>query len=187
MGVFGKAIFATAPKIAGVQLHQFSAYHALALMELDSPYITGNRDPEIGDTTMAIELCATQRADGLESAFGYSRFRWFVYWMFHDHAKIANALSEYITSSAEYPAIWRNKEADSGSSTGAAWPFYIVSVVSQELNGIDYEKIWDKPLAELICHKAIIGERNNDFEIAEKEIENIEARREATEDKNGND
>jgi len=179
MGVFGKAIFATAPKLGGVQLHQFSAYHALALMELDSPYITGDRNPSMGDTSMALELCGTQREDGLEYACNYSRFGWFVYWIFHDHVKVANALSEHITSSTEHPEIWRKETEGTPSSTGAAWPFYVVSVVLQHIGGLDYGNAWDMPLSELICHKAIIGECSGDFDIAEKDIEAIEARRRA--------
>ena len=177
MGVFGQSILSTPPIIGGVQLRSFSAFHALALLELDSPYITGERDPSYGETTAALMVCASQRVDGLRRVAGYSRLRWWLYWAVHDHAKIGNALADHIQESVQCPRVWRESGEVSAKRTGASWPFYVVSVVAQHINGMRYADIWDMPLSELVCHKAIIGECNGDTEIAEAEIENIEARR----------
>ena len=177
MGVFGQSILSTPPIIGGVQLNPFSAFHALALLELDSPYITGERDPSYGETTAALMVCASQRIDGLRRVAGFSRLRWWLYWAIHDHAKIANALAEHISESVRCPQVWVDSNEGAPKRTGAAWPFYVVSVVAQHINGMRYGDIWDMPLSELVCHKAIISECNDGPQIAESEIENIEARR----------
>ena len=99
MGVFGKALFATPPTIAGVQLQPFSAYHAQALMELDSPFIMGGREPTAGETAVALTVCSCTRADGLGRVAellgsNWQRMRWNVKWMFRSLPEAANALAD---------------------------------------------------------------------------------------------
>ena len=185
MGVFGKALFATPPKLGGVQLRPFSAYHAQALMELDSPFITGKEEPTAGETATALIICSSLRADGLapvERALRSwrERLRWNLRWLRYDLDETANALSDYIVSSSESPRIWENTE-EAGSVTGADWPFYIVSICAQNMHGIAYDDLWDMPLSELICHKAIIGETNGAYEIAERDFKMIESKRQESE------
>jgi len=183
MGVFGQSLFATPPRIGGVQLRAFSAFHALALMELDSPYICdGGEEPTEGDTATALLICSMTKADGLQGVWRRvsslrSRLRWSLYWLTHDHAKAGNALAEHITASVRYPAMWHDANDGDGKSTGAPWPYYMVSVIAQNLHGIDYEALWDMPLTELNCHKAIITECNGDMQIAENELKIMENRR----------
>ena len=179
MGVFGQSILATPPRIGGVQLRVFSAFHALALLELDSPYVTGeDRDPSYGETVAALMVCASQRADGFRKAASWSRVKWWLYWLTHDHATVANALADHIGASAQCPKVWVESKEVAAKTTGAAWPFYVVSIAAQHLHGIDYGQIWDMPLGELMCHKAIISECNGGPQIAENELANIERRRE---------
>lgn len=182
MSVFGQSIFATPPAIGGVQLRTFSAFHALALMELDSPYIGARREPTEGDTMAAILVCSMRRADGLDAirralSSNLTRARWSLYWLFHDHVKTGNAIADHIAASMAYPEVWRDTGDGESKSTGADWPYYVVSVISQNMHGIAYNDIWDMPLAELNCHKAIITECNGDAQIAENELRLIENRR----------
>ena len=177
MGVFGQAIIATPPKIGGVQLRAFSAFHALALQELDSPYFTAEREPTIGETTAALLVCSSRRADGLRKVASYSRARWWLCWLFHSHERLGQELAEHISESVRTPQTWKKEGEIAGKTTGAAWPYYVVSVIAQNFNGIPYSDLWDMPLAELVCHKVILAECNNDVEIAENELANIERRR----------
>jgi hypothetical protein len=183
LGVFGQSIFATPPVIGGVQLRAFSAYHALALMELDSPYMGARREPTEGDTATAILVCSMRRVDGLEAirralSSPIARIRWALYWLFHNHVKTGNDISDHITASMAYPEVWRDTGDGDCKSTGADWPYYVVSVIAQNMHGVAYVDIWDMPLAELNCHKAIITECNGDAQIAENELRLIESRRE---------
>jgi len=176
VGIFAQSLFATPPRVGGVQLTPFSAYHAQALIELDSPYLLPDVEITAGDTTAALIVCSSLRADGLNPVLRFSqskrvRASWWLYWVFHNHETIAGILQDHILSSMRPPATWVDVEGGGGSSTGASWPYYAVSVCAQELHGIPYLHLWDMPLAELFCHKAIIGERNGDYKIAESELD----------------
>jgi hypothetical protein len=185
VSVFGGSILASPPVIGGVMLNHFSAFHALALIEIESPYIEGG-EVTVGDTAAALLICKSTRKDGLSKVEKaqksiWKRICWNLYWLINDHAKISEELSEHITASIEVPDIWQDTAPDSGGSskTGAPWPYYVVGVVASDVNGIDYGLIWDMPLAELICHKVIIGERNGQYRIAHSELKAREKRRKA--------
>jgi len=185
VSVFARSILSDAPEIGGVRLKAFSAFHALALLELDSPYILGGRDPEWGDTIAALLVCSSVRGDKLGKVLQwhtspFRAVRWWLYTITHNHAKIGNELAEHIVGSIEFPPVWEKTGGDREHTTksGANWAFYIVSVVARSLHGIKYNELWDMPLSELICHKAIIAEENGDIEIAESELKNIKKRRE---------
>ncbi len=178
MGVFGQSLFATPPRVGGVQLQPFSAFHAQALMELDSPFITGTRDPVEGETAVALVVCSSLRKDGLSRvqrllSSPWARLCWNVRWLFRDHTTAANELAEHVTSSAVCPQTWEEQGDGKGSSTGADWPYYVVSIMAQNLHGIPFDELWDMPLAELICHKVILAEANGQVKIAERDLENM--------------
>ena len=182
MSVFGQALFATPPRIGGVQLRAFSAFHALALMELDSPYMRDGQEPTEGETAAAVIVCSLTRADGLEALrkrinSPLSRLRWGAYWLTHDHAETGNELAQHIAASIRYPEVWHDTGDGEAGSTGASWPYYVVSVIAQHLHGVAYDALWDMPLVELNCHKAIITECNGDAQIAENELKVLEDRR----------
>jgi len=182
MGVFGKAILATPSVIGGLSLRAFSAFHAQALLELDSPYIRGGY-VSVGDTVAALLVCQSRKADGLSKVIRWqcsllSRLGWLLYFWRNDHAEISAMLASHIISSIDVPRTWEEVGGGGGcSKTGAAWPFYLVSVVAQEIAGIAYDDIWDMPISELICHKSIIGERAGSLKISENDLEFIERKR----------
>ena len=184
MGVFGQSLFAMPPRVRGVQLKRFSAYHAQCLLELDSPFITGAREPTAGETATALVVCASRRSDGLETVqrllgSRWQGFKWSVKWMFGGYVDAANALADHIAESAKCPQTWQHTDGGSGGNTGADWPFYIVSVIARTMQGIAYTDLWDMPLAELMCHKTIIAEDNGQVEIAERDLEFARKRKEA--------
>lgn len=175
MGVFGQSLFATPPRVGGIQLQPFSAFHAQALMELDSPFITGDRDPEKGETAVALTVCSSLRSDGLGRVVRLlsspvRRLCWLARLSVRSHTKIANALADHITASAQCPETWQDSCDGKGSTTGADWPYYVVSIVAQNIHGINYAELWDMPLAELICHKVILAEANGQVQIAEQDL-----------------
>lgn len=178
MSVFDRSIIAGNARIGGVELRCFSAFHALALMTVDSPYITRRRLPSKGDTTVALTICALTRSDGIGAVEqSLASFSWRWYWLWHNHTKISDQLFDYIANSVEFPRVWESPKEKKGSNSGAPWPYYLVNTIARHIPCIKYDSLWDMPIAELICHKAIIAEDNGAFQIAENDIAGIEYRR----------
>ena len=174
MGAFGQALFATPPVIGGVQLLPFSAFHAQALMELDSPFLSGERDPTWGETASALIICSSCRADGLGRLANAmrspaARAVWNVKRIIHGEEDTGNELAYHIRESMVCPVLWE-KGNSGGKSSGADWPFYVVSTIAREFNGFDYETLWDMPIGELLCHKVILSEASGSVEIAERDL-----------------
>jgi hypothetical protein len=177
MGAFGQSLFATPPHIGGVQLNPFSAYHAQALLELDSPLLEGKGTPTRGDVATALIVCGGKRADGLGrvvDAMGspWQRLRWNLRFLRNNWIQAGNDLVDHIIASTKGPETWDAIGAGGGKDaiTGADWPFYVVSIMAQNFPTMDYEALWDMPLQELFCHKVILAEVNGQVEIADREL-----------------
>ena len=186
--VFGQSLYGTGGRIAGFRVRPLSAHHMMALLEIGSPYVTdGEHDVSMGDTTAALAILGGVRRDGLAPAMCWHgsavrRALWRLWWLTHDHARIAGEVSAYIAASVRSPVVWRESTEGAGARTGAPWPYYLVSMVAQEMPSIPYADLWDMPLIELACHKAIIGERMGDGHIAERDMQRLaelRARKEA--------
>lgn len=175
-GVFGQSLYACGGRVAGLRLRPFSPHHALMLMELQSPYIMGGA-VTLGDTTAALIACQSTKSDGMAGVMRLhsSRLvwlRWRLRWLFRSHAKAMVALEDYIGASMRAPEMWIDSECK-GKRSGAPWPYYIVSVIAQEMPSIPYAELWDMPLTELACHKAIIDERTGGADIAERDLQRL--------------
>lgn len=180
-GVFGQSLYACGGSVAGLRLQPFSPHHALVLLEIESPYMRGGA-VTMGDTTAALIVCRSRRSDGVTGILRLSqsvitRIRWRLWWLFRSFDKADAELSDYITASVRHPEMWVEKSEGGSKSTGAPWPYYIVSLIAQEMPSIPYADLWDMPLAELACHKAIIDERSGGAEIAEDELAKLRAMR----------
>lgn len=178
--VFGQSLYACGGTVAGKRLQPFSAHHAMMLIEIESPYIEGG-SVSLWDTTAAMIVCCSNRADGASVLARFcdsfwARLGWRLWWLVHSHTIISEEMQDYISTSVKAPEVWIEKDFN-GSSTGAPWPYYIVSVIGQEMPSIEYDRLWDMPLAEMACHKAIIDERSGGAQIAENELKIIEKRR----------
>lgn len=185
MSAFDRSIIATGAKVAGCRLRPFSAFHAMALLSIDSPYMHGtSAEVTPADTAVALAICRSVRSDGLSKvdrvlSFG-GRVRGVFCWLFRNHRTAASQLLEHINASVEFPEVWeQQREGDKAKPSGAPWPFYLVSIMAQQLHGIDYDDLWNMPIAELICHKAIMGESHGAYQIAENDLAKIRRRRAA--------
>ena len=123
MGAFGQALFSVPPTIGGVHLRPFSAYHAQALMEMDSPFIEG-RNPTIGETVTALVVCRSCRRDGLVPIVGVlgnpiRRVMWSIRVMLYGHARTANARAEHVVSSMTTPRTWEGGKDGGGGMSEA--------------------------------------------------------------------
>jgi hypothetical protein len=174
-GVFGQSLYAcSGGRVAGKHLQPFSAHHAMMLLEIESPYVCGGA-VNIADTTQALVVCMSTRKTGMGMLMRFNsnaivRLVWRFWWVFRSHSKVSMELQNWITSSVRFPDMWTDPEAQ-GKSTGAPWPYYIVSLIAQEMPSIPYADLWDMPLCEIGCHKAIIDERSGGAEIATKDLE----------------
>jgi hypothetical protein len=184
-GVFGQSLYACGcSTVAGLRLQPFSAHHAMLLLEIESPYITGGA-VTVADTTAALIVCRTRKVQGIGPyarfcASWFCRLLWRVWWVFRSHDNVCNELQDHIFSSCKYPQMWIAEESNKGKSTGAPWPYYLVSLIAQEIPSIPYADLWDMPLSELSCHKAIIDERSGGAEIAESDLQELRKLKEAS-------
>lgn len=174
----------------GYQLKPFSAYHATCLLMLDSPFVHGG-SPSYGDIMTALMVCSGNRRTGMSRAIDFqnSRLRqvwWSIRLFFSSIGKVIAAIDNHINAYKDFPQIAtpigpRAQSDIVAKKTGAPWAYFIVSVMWQR-TGADLDKIWDMPLCELACHKAIKDELEGLHEIADgllEERERNSRRREA--------
>jgi hypothetical protein len=181
-----------------LKLRPFSPHHAQALLEIESPYICeegAESDCSKWDTTAALAIIRSRRKDGMTPVARLDggilcRLRWRLWWLFRRHRKVALQLSEYVAAGCRFPEMFTPADSEGGgaASTGADWPFYLVSVIAQEVPSIPYRDLWDMPVSELAGHKAIISERSGGATIAEKalrKLARIRQEKEESEARNG--
>jgi len=166
---FLRSLFVRPPIIAGRTLLPFSAYHAAALMLLDSPIICGGGvAPQ--DLVTAIWVCSHDSVTGPPSLFPKPPH--------NDIVKVATALmwesdwavfEIYIGDYLEFPELWHPEDKGESRKSGIPWPFYAVSAVLMHMHGISRREAWDMPLSELVAYKAAIAESNGAEVQSEKE------------------
>lgn len=162
---FARSMFLEPPVIAGVRLRAFSLYHAYVLEQLESPYIAGGV-PSKAQTITALIVCSTLRSQGAGPALRFwlcmrTRFAWHCRLFFCRHQKIADRLIEHIAAYFAVPEMYRKPDASAppaSNKSGAPWQWNVAVVCSSELR-IDWARVWDMPICEAACMKAICDER----------------------------
>lgn len=180
--VFGQSLYAKAGRVAGFQLRPFSPHHALALIEIDSPFLAEDVDDITAwDCSAAVAIMRSRRADGLMpvarlSGSWWRRALWRVWWLGHNEINVAAAVWDYIKAGVRYPEMFIDQEATKPS--GAPWPYHLVNTIAREMPCIPYEQLWDMPTTELACHKALLDEASGGAEIAERDLAMMKRARE---------
>jgi hypothetical protein len=172
--VFEKAMFAHPPRIAGVRLNPFSAFHLLALQTLGSPFALGGQI-NTNDIVTCLVVCSSRYDDGLTR---YERFAnsfirraaWFINLVFRDLDEITHDLIEYVESYLEQPEYWTDADAPKSKVPAA---YNVVVTVLTNLSQITEQEAWDMSLPKLNCYYACIAEQFGaklaDQDIAEAE------------------
>lgn len=191
MNVFEKSLFIQSGSVLGHELKPFSAFHASALMLLGSPFMNGGTASG-GDIATAIIICSSSKKDGIGKVIAFQNSRiaravWAFRLYLADRRMIADQLTNHIMSFFDYPQTGSIIGKDKGAirKSGAPWTYYLVSRIWQK-TGSDLDALWNMPLCELGCHKAIIDEQDGMIEIADGLLEERERNRKRAV-KNGTD
>jgi len=183
MNVFEKSLFIRAGSVLGHRLKPFSAFHSICLNMFESPFLTGG-EPNRGDIATAILICTSDSSTGLDKVLRFqnsriSRWVWTLRLYLSNPEKVISALSSHISNYFDYPQVGVEIGPDKKTAirkTGAPWQYFMVSVMWQQ-TGARLKDIWDMPLCELACHKAIHDEMNGLIEIADGLLEERERNR----------
>lgn len=170
---FSRSMFLAPPTIAGVRLRAFSLYHAFVLEQTENPYVCGGRLPTVHDTALALAVCASSRRTGLGGLFRaffswWSIIAWHIRLAFSSKTRTAHRLQEHISAYFHVPEMYRKASCGgtpSTSKSGAPWQWNVATVVAGEV-GIPWGDVWDMPICEVACIKAIVDERNGSGTIA---------------------
>jgi hypothetical protein len=151
--VYFQSVLMTPPRIMGVQLRPFSAYHALVLLQFDSPFMLAGGKPDVGDLIFALNVLSYGYEDGLEDIKAY-RLKWFIRMLFTKQATIDKAIADidaHIDGYAEYPEIWASKD---DKSSAVPWPFRVTATILRRYRGFSEAQAWDMGLCKASCYRA---------------------------------
>ena len=182
MNVFDRSLFMRPGRVLGAQLRPFSAFHAAALNVIQSPFLEGGL-VSWGDLVAAVLVCQSKRSDGLDTVLSFTndlaeKLYWRVRTRFMNLQKESDKLNEHIAAYFDYPegGSPRTNGKSDVKHTGAPWAFFVVSYMWTNTDA-SLEELWDMPLVELNCHKAIFDESNGGFEIGTSLLEERERNR----------
>jgi len=159
--VFFKSVLIQPTRILGVQLRPFSAYHALVLMQFDSPFMFQG-EPDNGDLIFALCVLSEGIGDKLKKAQSLEhsllrRLYWMIKLLFTRKAVIDDAVDgihEHLQGYSKYPDIWC-KEGIKNSSI--PWPFRVIGTIWKNFN-VSETEAWDMGLSRAACYRACYAE-----------------------------
>lgn len=183
MNVFDKSIFIEPGKVLGKDLLPFSAFHASCLALVESPLLSAGL-PAWGDLVTAVLICTSRKKDGLSKYLRFTNSKLYrLYWrikiMCHKKSKVIDQIVNHISAYYDFPDVGEKAELSGKKSTarsGAPGFHFIVSAIWQS-TGARLNDIWDMPLCELACHKAMQDEMGGGVEISTSLLEERERNR----------
>jgi len=162
---FLQAVFVQPREVMGRQLRPFSAYHAAALMLLDSPFIVpSDKTTTAQDLVLAVYLCSYGFEDGPATLFPEVDPQAISDWVDKcgdvDYNQEMAVFHAYLADYLEAPEMWQASGDVSGKPSGIPWPVYCVTVVLQNMKGVSESDAWNMPLSRLVAYKCAIAEQN---------------------------
>jgi hypothetical protein len=163
--LFFKSVLIQPPKIMGVQLRPFSAYHALVLMQFDNPFIS--REPvSNSDIAAALTIMSQGVNDKLSRFMALENSKIYrAYWLcklfLSGDKKLELVIADiraHIGGYTDLPEIresWSGKS--SGKGSGVPWPFRIAATVWKNFPCKENDA-WDMPLNKAACFRACHAE-----------------------------
>lgn len=171
MNIFDKSLFMKPGAVLGYQLKPFSAHHASCLIMLDSPFLHGKGDPAWGDIVAIIMICSGDSKSSMDRYLSFLnspvyRLLWQIRLFFCNLNKVKKQLNNHVAAYFDYPEVGipQSEGGSSNRKSGAPWPYFCISLLWQSTSSNLYE-LWNMPLSELLCHKAIYDEMNGIAEI----------------------
>ena len=172
--VFIRSFIVQAPTICGVKLRPLSCWHVLCLMQFDNAFVASG-EPQTRDLIQALLICKDGRKEHLKTylRFSNSRLHRFLFTAKMSCYNIDNALDEfrqYFRAFSVMPRMWQSPD---GKRSGALWVFHMVAALSMHLRTTTVDDVWDLPMCEAGCYRAVIAESNG-LHIAEGELSELE-------------
>jgi len=159
---FLKAMFVQPRVVLGRELLPLSAYHAAALMLLDSPFVS---DGDIGkdDIILAAYVCSMDSEQGPKKLFPELDLPEVLAWGAghgdFDLVEELEVFSVYMDDYLDFPELWQ-PTGEKTKTSGIPWPVYCVTAVLQNMRGISEYDAWNMPLGKLVAYKMAIAEQN---------------------------
>ena len=166
---FLRSLFVQPPEVLGRRLRPFSAYHAAALMLLDSPFMRGGKqDITPDDLVLAVFVCSCGFRDGPSKLFPAPAVEELASWghQFDFNAGLAT-FRQYLDDYLYLPSVWQPE--GEGKESGVPAPFHAVATVLQHMNGLSEAEAWDLPFARLVGYKAAIAEAHGWEVVSERQ------------------
>lgn len=169
---YAKAPMLTPPRIMGVQLRPFSAWHAHVLCVLGNPAVIGGR-VTLDKSVQTVLVCADAwHEDHRRNLHLYRRFmrrgltRMRFWWraLRADEQRVAREIVEYVNAYLDGPEYWTEK----GGKRSRIPVAVRVAGVLVSLCGIREERAWNMPLNLALAYQSIINESNG-ADIVDKE------------------
>ena len=172
---FLKAIFVQPRAVLGRELLPFSAYHAAALMLVDSPFMAGG-NVELDDLVLATYICSMDSTDGPTHLFpeldGDGLLEWGLSLGGFDLTEELEVFGAHMEDYLDFPELWQ-PSGEKGKASGIPWPVYCVTSVLQNMRGVTEYEAWNMPLAKLVAYKCAIAEQNGSEVISEAQRNQI--------------
>ena len=175
LGIFAKAFLVKPPKILGIQLRPFSAYHALVLQMLESPFLAGERPVTIEDLLTGILVCSEGYKANLRAYLRFQNSRlsktiWALRLLFRNTDQARLDFAEYVRTYLVAPSYWMK---DDQRMSKVPYPFRISVTILENIGSMRPEEVWDMGLTLVACYKACIDETHG-ADLADKEIAEME-------------
>lgn len=154
--VWPQAILYEPPKVLGKTLRGFSAFHALMLEAVQSPFMVGGK-ADLQDLILAVRICAHRWADRAKIKDTDAIKTWGKHIKRGDFIGARQTFDLYLAESFKMPEFW-NK---SGSSLRANFAFHLVTF-GMRILGLSEADAWDTPIARMVCYRACWAESEGD-------------------------
>lgn len=172
-------------RILGAALRPFSLGHRLLLEQLDSPFVTGARAPEIADLQVGLWVCSRSYEEGRRAMRkGLGPLWWLHAWLvklrgiikpIETRSGIA-AFVRYIRIGSAMPEVWAGQ---GGRAPGAPLAVILKTRLMSEL-GYTPEHALNMPLAQAHWELLALREMSGGLEFPNELERDVLARRRAT-------
>lgn len=158
-------------------MQPFSAYHALCLMQFDSPFIFAGDEPGLGDIAQALCIMAEGFDDHLKKTLRlcnstpYSlRWSWRLWLMGKKKRQaVIDQINKHIEFYGKYPKLW---SANGEKGSGVPWPFLVAGLIWRSYKCTEAEA-WDMGLIRASCYRALVAEENGLDIVDEQGLEGV--------------
>lgn len=177
--VWIQALFAAAPRIAGVRLRPYSLAHNFTLRSLDNSLLADGVPDKAEDLATALVVCSRSFAQIQADLFGgaqtvgqlASAIKWK---RRYSLATACASFRQYRDNFCACPDHWNEQGAKAGRNIAAPWEWHVVRVLCSQY-GRTWDQAWDTPCGQGRCCFDVWAESKGDSTlVSEHEEQAIE-------------